>query len=264
MSNDALLSVKNLTSGYGNKVILSNISFEVNKNEVVGLLGANGCGKTTLIKSLCRIISSKGEVIVNGTDVSTWSNKVFAQNCSLVPQKSGLGIDISVLDVVLMGFNPYLSLMSKPTKEMVAKAEKQLQNFGLKDRIYDNFQNLSEGQKQIVIISRSLVSDTKVLFMDEPESSLDFAVRYEMLETLTKQIKGADKCALISLHDVNLALKFCDKLLLIKDGGISSVIDVTTEDRTTIEQKLKTIYGDIKLLSVPDNENKESLIMVKA
>lgn len=264
MSNDALLSVKNLTSGYGNRVILSNISFEVNKNEVVGLLGANGCGKTTLINSLCRIINSKDEVLVNGTDVSTWSNKVFAQNCSLVPQKSGLGIDISVLDVVLMGFNPYLSLMSKPTKEMVAKAEKQLQNFGLKDRIYDNFQNLSEGQKQIVIISRSLVSDTKVLFMDEPESSLDFAVRYEMLETLTKQIKGEDKCALISLHDVNLALKFCDKLLLIKDGGISSVIDVTTEDRTTIEQKLKTIYGDIKLLSVPDNENKESLIMVKA
>lgn len=264
MSNDALLSVKNLTSGYGNKVILNSISFEVNKNEVVGLLGANGCGKTTLIKSLCRIISSKGEVLVNGTDVSSWSNKVFAQNCSLVPQKSGLGIDVSVLDVVLMGFNPYLSLMSKPTKEMVEKAEKQLQSFGLKDRIYDNFQNLSEGQKQIVIISRSLVSDTKVLFMDEPESSLDFAVRYEMLETLTKQINGEDKCALISLHDVNLALKFCDKLLLIKDGGISSVIDVTTEDRTTIEQKLKTIYGDIKLLSVPDNENKESLIMVKA
>lgn len=264
MSNDTLLSVKNLTSGYGNKVILNNVSFEVNKNEVVCLLGANGCGKTTLIKSLCKIINSKGEVLVNGTDVSTWSNKVFAQNCSLVPQKSGLGIDISVLDVVLMGFNPYLSLMSKPTKKMVAKAEQQLQNFGLKDRIYDNFQNLSEGQKQIVIISRSLVSDTKVLFMDEPESSLDFAVRYEMLETLTKQIKGADKCALISLHDVNLALKFCDKLLLIKDGGISSVIDVTTEDRTTIEQKLKTIYGDIKLLSVPDNENKESLIMVKA
>lgn len=264
MSNNVMLSVNSLTSGYGDKVILNGISFEVRKNDVVGILGANGCGKTTLINSLCRIINSKGEVLVDGTDVSTWSNRVFAQNCSLVPQKSGIGIDISVLDVVLMGFNPFLSLMARPTKEMVTKAEKQLRIFSLEDRMYDNFQNLSEGQKQIVIICRSLVTDTKVLLMDEPECSLDFAIRYSMLDTVSKQIKETDKCALISLHDVNLALRYCDKLLLVKDGSISSVIDVTAEDRITIEQKLKTIYGDIKLLSVPDSENKESLIMVKA
>ena len=264
MSNNALVRVKDLSSGYGEKKILSGINFELVSNEVVGLLGTNGCGKTTLIKSLCKIIPSKGEILVNDTDVSSWSSKEFARHCSLVPQNSGIGIDITVLNVVLMGFNPFLPLIGKPSSEMITKAEEILGRLGLENRKYDNYQNLSEGQKQMVIIARALVSDTDVLFMDEPESSLDFAVRYDMMEIIREQIAGNSKCALISLHDVNLALRFCDKLLLIKDGKISSTVDVLHEGKDSIEQKLKSIYGSIKLLSITDEAGKESLIMVKA
>lgn len=263
MSKSVLLSVKNLASGYGKKQVLNGVSFDVNSNEVVGLLGSNGCGKTTLIKSLCGILPSKGVVKIGDKDVSKLSSREYAKIASLVPQKTGLGIDISVLDVVLMGFNPYLPLMGKPTKVMVSKAESILDELGLKDRIYDNFQNLSEGQKQLVIIGRSLASDAVCLFMDEPESSLDFAVRYSMMEMVRSRILENNKCALISLHDVNLALKFCDKLLLIKDGNVDSVIDVLNEDRDSIETKLKSIYGSVKLVSVDDNDGK-SLVMVKA
>lgn len=264
MSSTELVKVKNLSAGYGKKKILSDISFELKKNEVVGLLGTNGCGKTTLIKSLCKIIPSEGEIVIDGTDVSSWSSKTFAQHCSLVPQKSGIGIDITVLDVVLMGFNPFLSILEKPSKVMISKAEEMLELFGLKSREFDNFLTLSEGQKQLVIIARALVANTNVLFMDEPESSLDFAVRYDMMTTLKKQIVGQDKCALVSLHDINLALHFCDKLILIKDGKISSMVDVVNEDTNTIEQKLRDIYGSIRLLSTKDEAGKESLIIVKA
>lgn len=264
MSDMVLVSVKDLSSGYGNKKILSGINLELKSNEVVGLLGTNGCGKTTLIKSLCRIIPSKGEMLVEGKAVSSWSSKMYAKHCSLVPQKSGIAIDITVLDVVLMGFNPFLSLMGNPSREMVNKAEEILVVFGLKDRAHDNFLSLSEGQKQLVIIARSLVTDTPVLFMDEPESSLDFSVRYDMMSILRKQIIGQDKCALVSLHDVNLALHFCDKLLLIKDGKISSTVDVINDGKDSIEQKLRSIYGSIKLISIADDVGKESLIMVKA
>ncbi len=263
MSN-SLLKVKKLSSGYGKKLILKDVSFEVEENSVVGLLGANGCGKTTLIKSLCRIIPCKGEVIVNGSSAASLSTREFSKICSLVPQKTGIGIDIIVLDVVLMGFNPFLPILGKPTKDMVLKAEEILSELGLKDREYDNFQNLSEGQKQLTIIARSLVSDTAVLFMDEPESSLDFAVRYNVMSLIKEKAGSSRKCALISLHDVNLALKFCDKLLLIKDGNISSTVDIKNENKDSIEQKLKTIYGSVKLISVTDNEGKESLTMVKA
>lgn len=264
MSNKALISARDLSSGYGKKQILSDVNLDVSANEIVGLLGANGCGKTTLIKTLCKILPGSGEVLIKGEDASSWSARKFAQNCSLVPQKSGISIDITVLDVVLMGFNPFLSLLGRPTRNMVAEAEKLLDLFGIADRKYDSFQTLSEGQKQLVIIARALVTDTSVVFMDEPESSLDFSVRYDMMNTLREQIVGKDKCALVSLHDVNLALNFCDKLLLIKDGKISSVIDVRSEDRSSMEQKLQSIYGSVRLMPVTDEAGKESLIMVKA
>lgn len=263
MSSKDLVVVKNLSSGYGRKKILSDISFELKSNEVVGLLGTNGCGKTTLIKSLCRIIPYEGEIVFDKVDVASWSAKTFAKHCSLVPQKSGIGIDITVLDVVLMGFNPFLSILEKPSSLMVSKAEEMLDLFGLRDREYDNFLTLSEGQKQLVIIARALVSNTNVLFMDEPESSLDFTVRYDMMETLKKQIVG-DKCALISLHDINLALRFCDKLLLIKDGKISSMVDVSHDGIDVIEKKLQNIYGSIRLQPIKGEDGKESLIIVKA
>lgn len=283
-SGKSLVTVKNLSSGYGKQRILSDISFELKANEVVGLLGANGCGKTTLIKALCRIIPSEGEVVFDGVNGASLSARLFAKHCSLVPQKSGIGIDIRVLDVVLMGFNPFLSILEKPSRAMISKAEEILGLFGLRDREFDNFLNLSEGQKQLVIIARALVANTNVLFMDEPESSLDFAVRYDMMDTLKKQIVGQDKCALVSLHDINLALRFCDKLLLIKDGKISSEIDINHEDVGSIEQKLQEIYGSIRLLavasetgasetgasgsgrseSVMSESGRESLIVVKA
>lgn len=262
MSSKVILSVKDLSAGYGNKKVLENINFEINSNEIVGLLGANGCGKTTLIKSLCRIIPHMGEVKIEETEVSSLSVREFAKNCSLVPQKSGIGIDISVLDVVLMGFNPFLQLLAKPTNEMNYKSLKILEELGIKDRAYDNFQELSEGQKQLVIIARSIVADTRIMFMDEPESSLDFQVRYDAMDMLHRRIIDSNKCALISLHDINLALKFCDRLLLIKDRNITSVIDVKNDSISSIEQKLKSIYGDIKVLSVTKN-NEESFVMVK-
>lgn len=262
MSSKVLLSVKDLSAGYGNKKVLESINFEINSNEIIGLLGANGCGKTTLIKSLCRIIPRKGEVKIADADASSLTAREFARNCSLVPQKSGIGIDISVLDVVLMGFNPFLSLLGKPSSAMTAAALETLEKLGIKDRAYDNFQKLSEGQKQLVIIARSFVADTKVLFMDEPESSLDFQVRYDVMDIIRRKIKATPKCALISLHDVNLALKFCDRLLLIKDGNIISEIEVKKEDLSSIEQKLKEIFGDIRLLSVANGEE-ESFVMVK-
>ena len=264
MSDKALVQVKNLSSGYGKKQILSDVNFDVNANEIVGLLGVNGCGKTTLIKTMCKIIPGNGEMLLNGEDASLWSSRKFSKNCSLVPQKSGITIDISVLDVVLMGFNPFISLLGRPTKKMVAEAEKLLGLFGIEDRKYDSFLTLSEGQKQLVIIARALVADTNIVFMDEPESSLDFSVRYDMMNILRRQIVGKDKCALISLHDVNLALNLCDRLLLIKDGKVSSTIDVRSEDKGSIEQKLQKIYGSVRLMLVTDEANKESLIMVKA
>lgn len=263
MNKKLLVKVQNLSTGYGKKVILDSINFDINSNEIVGLIGSNGCGKTTLIKSVCRIIPSQGEIIIEDKNSISMSSKVFAQNVSLVPQKSGISIDISVLDVVLMGFNPFLAVLNRPDSSMILKAEELLKLFGLYDRRLDSFQDLSEGQKQLVIIARSLVADTKILFMDEPESSLDFAVRYSMMNILKNEIKSKNKCALVSLHDVNLALKFCDKLLLIKDGKIASTVNLIEEDINSIESKLQNIYGSVRLLTVKDNDDNESLVMVK-
>lgn len=257
------LSVKNLSAGYGSEKVLEDINFEITNNEVVGLIGSNGCGKTTLIKSICGIIPSVGEIYIDGTDASNLSTKEFAQKCSLVPQRSGIGIEISSLDVVLMGYNPFLSFMGSPKKEMVKKAIETLEMLGLADKVHDNFLSLSEGQKQLVIIARALVANSSVLLMDEPESSLDFSVRYEFMKRIRNLISKTDRCALISLHDINLALNYCDKLLLINEKKIAGIINPGKDSIDEMTQKLSELYGSISIQRFENSSGESQLVMVK-
>jgi len=112
--SEIILSVSEISAGYGKKNIISNVSFSVDEHSVVGLLGANGCGKTTLLKAVCGIIQCSGKIEICGQNTNTLNERQLARLCSYIPQRSGISIDISALDVVLMGFNPELKLLESP------------------------------------------------------------------------------------------------------------------------------------------------------
>lgn len=257
------LSVKELKTGYRNKEIIDGISFEIGEGELVGLIGANGCGKTTLLKAICNNLKHTGTVAINNLIVEKASVKDIASVCSYIPQKSGINIDISVFDVVMMGYNPYLGFLESPNKAMKDRALEALQLVGLEGFEGRNFLSLSEGQKQLCILARAIVSDCKLFLMDEPESALDFSVRYKMLDLFKDMLNKQNKSALVILHDISLALNYCDKLLLINNGSIEAVAEPYKENLTSVETKLGKIFGNVSLKEVLDSKGNKSLVMIR-
>ena len=162
----SLFSAVNISAGYGGKNIVQNLSFSVEKGLLTGILGANGSGKTTLLKAICSILPHSGECCLNGKRLENLSARQLARCCSYIPQRSGISIDISALDVVLMGFNPWLGLLERPDRAMRSAARQVLEQVGLTGRENTNYLHLSEGQKQLCILARTLVADSQLLLLD--------------------------------------------------------------------------------------------------
>lgn len=263
----SILNVSNLRAGYDKKDIINNVSFSVNEGELVAVLGANGSGKTTLVKAICGMIPHSGECSVSGESVDKLKAKELARMCSYIPQQSGISIDISVINVVLMGFNPYLGLLQYPTARMKEKAYKVIEQVGLKGKAEDNYLSLSEGQKQLCILARAMVADSRLLLMDEPESALDFNVRYNVMEYIrswiSQETDGGKRAALVTLHDTNLALNYCDRLLLINDSTIADTVNIREDDISVIQEKLRIIYGSISIQSFTNKNGDRQLVMVR-
>ena len=256
-------SVNNLTVSYGKHNILSNLSFEADDSSAIGILGANGSGKTTLLKAICGILPHSGTCQLDGTILENQKPKQLAKLCSYIPQRSGISIDISVLDTVLMGFHPHLGFLEHPSEHMKEKAIETIHLVGLSGKEHTNYLHLSEGQKQLCILARTLVTNSKLLLLDEPESALDFHFRYRMLELLRTWNQKTHSTALISLHDPMLALNTCDKLLLLSEGQIKAAICPKLESLSEMEEKLCHLYGDISLHHCTNKKGEKQIVMLK-
>ena len=259
----SFFSVNHLCAGYGKKNILSDISFSLEEGHMIGILGANGCGKTTLLKCICGILPHEGECILLGEKIDNLSAKRIAQKCSYIPQRSGISIEISTLDVVLMGFNPKLGLLEHPSEEMKKQAREALSIVGLGNRENENYLSLSEGQKQLCILARTLVSDANLLLLDEPESALDFRYRYQTLAMLKTWGIQKNRGAIVTLHDGALALNYCDELLLLANGGVLGIIRPKTDPMEKTEEMLSRIYGNISLQKCLGKDGREHIVMIK-
>ena len=259
----SLLEVRGLRVSYGKRSILQNVSFEIGEGELVGVLGANGCGKTTLLKAICGILPHAGECRLEGSALEHLSPRRIAALCGYIPQRSGVEIDISVLDAVLMGFNPQLKLLEYPNEQMKKEAREALAAVGLGERAEESYLSLSEGQKQLCLLARTLVSRGRLLLLDEPESALDFCYRDRMLSLLRAWVAAEKRGALVALHDPNLALQYCDRLLLIDGGEAVAAIAPARDDPIAMAAALSVIYGEVSLHRCQDRTGKAHLVMLK-
>ena len=253
----------NISAGYGKQKILENISFHLEEGILMGVIGANGSGKTTLLKALCGILPHQGTCLLGQTILEKQSPRQIAKYIRYIPQRSGISIDISALDVVLMGFNPQLGLLEHPTSKMKQAAGKALEQVGLGGKEETNYLHLSEGQKQLCILARTLVSDSKLLLLDEPESALDFHFRYQMLALLREWVAQHGTCAAVALHDPALALNYCDELLVLREGGVLGVLQPRKDSLDKMEQMLSMVYGNISLQRCTNRGGRPYLVMLK-
>lgn len=259
----SFFSAVNISAGYGRQNVINNASFTLDEGSLMGVIGANASGKTTLLKAICGILQHEGSCTLNGKNLESLSAKELSRLVSYIPQRSGISIDISALDVVLMGFNPRLGLLEQPSTEMKAKAKEMLGKVGLGGEEHTNYLHLSEGQKQLCILARTFVSEGKLLLLDEPESALDFTFRHQMLALLRDWLKKQKSSAVVTLHDPTLALNYCDKLLLISDGKEADVIDLKADYLEKTEKAMRVIYGNISLQRCKSRSGNEQIIMLK-
>ncbi len=254
-----LYEVRQISAGYHSKNIIHDISFSVQSHTLCGIVGVNGSGKSTLLKALACQISHTGTSYIDHQCVEDMSVKKLSQHVSYLPQNSGLSISLPVKDVVMMGYNPVLKLFEKPSQKQVLEAISVLKQMGLEDYIEHDYLCLSEGQKQLVLLSRLMIEKTKVLLLDEIDSALDFHNRYEIMKHLKSYINHSRSAAIMCLHDLSLALRFCDQIVLIKDGQCSDIIYPKKDTLETIQIALSKIYSNIKIIQ--HNQNNEIIYL---
>ena len=233
------LEIKDLEQRYGDKEVLKGISIDVEKGRMVSVLGPNGCGKSTLIRTVCNIMKPySGTVCADGKDISVTDPKEFSKIVGYVPQKYIPSDYMKVLDAVLIGRAPYVSWSYSDDDFRAAfEAIKAMGIFDLMDR---NVNDLSGGQIQKVVIARALTQNPKYFVLDEPTSALDLRNQMAALRTVRSVVEKGATGALVALHDLNLAMHFCDEVVMLKDGRIyRSGPPCETID----EDSIKAVYG---------------------
>lgn len=246
---DILFEIHNLSVKYDNTEIIKDVSLNLRKRRLTALLGLNGTGKTSMLKAICGLIPSESDKCVAcGEDIKNIRNKKKAQYISYVPQKSNFAYNISTLDVVSMGFNPYLKFMQSPSSKQKKYAKEILGSLGIEDKYDEDYQKLSGGQQQLAILARAIVQQAPIMFFDEPDSALDFPNHHMILQKIRSVLEENDSCGLITLHDPNYALTYCDEILVLKDGKIAERIDTDKHSKKDIKEKLSIIYNGIDLI----------------
>lgn len=244
-----MLCLNHICVSYGSRQILHGISLSLQPGEFCALLGLNGSGKSTLLHGLCGFLPMTGQVQVNGIDCTRMHEKKRAQLLSFLPQTPSLAGGRTTLDAVLMGYNAQLGLFDSPSAAQCQNALAILGRFGLADQADVDFGTLSQGQKQLVLLARSMVQEAPVMLMDEPDSALDFTNRHHMLRLIRDSIHSQQRCGLITLHDPNFAMAYCDRLVLLHGGVIQAQITMASASAEELREQLSLLYGPVEVLS---------------
>ena len=233
-----MINIKNISYSYvKNKDVLKDISFDANPGECVGILGNNGSGKSTLVTCLNKIRTPKtGSVFIDGQDILKMSRSETARRISYVAQKNEAN-QTTVFDSVLLGRKPYIKWAV--SQEDIDICDATVNNIGLSDFKLRYINELSGGELQKVMLARALVQQPKLLILDEPTNNLDPKNQHETLALVKNLAKERDITALIVIHDLNLALRYCDKFLFIKDGLVYKYGGESVVTPETIEN----VYG---------------------
>lgn len=233
------LSTKSLHFGYHSTEVLSGISLEVGDGKIVSIVGPNGSGKSTLIKCIDRIlVPSSGNISVDRMDVTEMSQMELARMVAYVPQNSLRIFPNTVFDVVLMGRRPYIGW--KGTERDEALVWDMLTLLGLEELALSSFNELSGGQQQKVLIARALVQETGVILLDEPTSNLDIWHQIDVMDIIRSLVKKRDLTAIVAIHDLNMAAKYSDTIMMMKSGKI---VATGTPEEVLTEENLASVYG---------------------
>lgn len=234
------LQVENIIFGYSKKqTILHGVGFEAKSGELISLIGPNGSGKTTLLKCINRIHEPRsGSIYVDGVSIDRLSQAQVAQHIGYVPQMARNYIPATVLDTVVMGRRPFIKWNISDSD--VSLALETLERVGAAHLAHKDFEALSGGQKQKVLIARAMAQEPDIYLFDEPISFLDIKNQLGVMEMARDLVKQQNKIVLMVAHDLNMALRYSDEILLLKDGRI---VSHGKPEAVLCEENIAKVYG---------------------
>lgn len=251
------IRVKNLSVNYVSSEVLHSVDLEISSGEKVFIGGANGSGKTTLLRALAGIIPHRGEVSIDGREISSIKRKDMAKMIALMPQTNELFFPYTVYETVLLGTYAFSkSILGGISAENIQYAGKCMKDCGVDDLGDRHLDELSGGQLQRVLLARTFAQKAPFLFLDEPGNNLDIKYRAELCDKLNSWTRentdGSDNTLVAVFHDLEQARRCCTRAVMMKEGSI--IFDGDINDGTTPEMLLK-IY-DFDVASYIDNKLK--------
>lgn len=249
-----ILEIKRVQYSYNSSPVLRDINMRVGDGEILGIIGPNGSGKSTLLKCMDRILKPQvGSVLLNEENINRIHARTLAQKIGFVPQSESGNFPVTVFDTILMGRKPHFDW--KPSERDLKKVSGIIKLMNLEKLAMRDMGEISGGERQKVIIARALAQEPDVILLDEPTNNLDLRHQLEVLN-LIKELAEGRMTAVIGIHDLNLAARFCDKFVMLKDGVIYAAGGLESLDSENLEAvydvKVDVVDSDGRKLIIPE------------
>ena len=244
-----ILTVRGVCAGYGARRVLEDVGLFVGEGEVCALLGLNGSGKSTLLRVLLGLLPVQmGEISVCGENMRRAAPPKVARLAAYLPQRSRVDDGMTALEIVLMGANAVTPLIMPYSAVQREKARMCLERMGAGEWADRRMGELSQGQRQSVLLARALMQSPKLLLLDEPDAALDLPRRWQMLRTVSALVKEERCAALCALHDASLALSVCDSVAVLSGGRIVCRLDMARVGEDEVRAAMCALYGDVTVI----------------
>jgi len=233
--------VKALRYDYGDHLVLDGIDLPIIEGEIIGILGQNGCGKTTLLKNMNRNIQPlSGCIMLDGDDLQDLTKKEIASKIAAVPQTNEIHFAFTVRDIVAMGRMPFQSVMGGESAEDARLIDDAIEKTGLTAYKGRHINTMSGGERQRVIIARAIAQTPKVLLMDEPTLHLDICMQIDVLKLVHSLSKQTGMTVVIVSHDLPLVSRYCDRIVMIHDHKIFAI---GTPEEVLTPENMRTVFN---------------------
>jgi len=236
-----MLDVSHIECGYGDSLILRGVSFRVEKGEMLGVIGPNGCGKTTLLRAISAVLPwRRGEVLLEGHRVDRIPRRDLARAVALVSQDIAADFPFDVREIVMMGRTPYISRFGWESRHDLEIAQQAMQFADVTHLADRPITDLSGGERQRAFIAMALAQQPRLLLLDEPTSHLDINHQVGVLDIIRDLNAREGVTVVMVSHDLNLAAEYCDRLLMLKDGQTAYL---GTPDEVMTAPHIEEVYG---------------------